>query len=274
MELNSQNLSPDRPQRVNILGVGVDPVTLTQAVSDIAAWIESRAQAYICACTVHTVMECRREEQMCRAVNRAALVVPDGMPLVWLSRAVSHWPVSRVYGPDLMLALCQLSLERSYSHYFYGGAAGVPEQLADRLQARFPGLQVAGVCSPPFRPLSPAENADIAARINQAAPDIVWVGLGTPKQDLWMAEFRPRLAAPVLVGVGAAFNFHTGLIPQAPRWMQRSGLEWLFRLSQEPGRLWYRYLVYNPWFLLLLCGQALGLKTYTLPNGDGPSHAR
>lgn len=265
--------SPNRSQRVNILGVGVNPVTLPQAVTQISTWIENRSRAYVCACTVHTVMECRRDEQMYRAVNGAGLAVPDGMPLVWLSRAASRRPVSRVYGPDLMLALCQLSLERGYSHYFYGGAAGVPEQLADKLQARFPGLRIAGVCSPPFRSLNPAESDDIATQINQAAPDIVWVGLGTPKQDLWMAEFRPRLAAPVLIGVGAAFNFHTGLIPQAPLWMQRSGLEWLFRLSQEPGRLWYRYLVYNPWFLLLLCGQALGLKTYNLPGSDGQSHS-
>jgi N-acetylglucosaminyldiphosphoundecaprenol N-acetyl-beta-D-mannosaminyltransferase len=271
VELYAQNRSPEHPPRVNILGVGINPVTLPQAVSNIAAWIESRARAYVCACTVHTVMECRWDEQMRRAVNGATLAVPDGMPLVWLSRAASRRPVSRVYGPDLMLALCQLSLERGYAHYFYGGAAGVSEQLADKLQARFPGLRVAGVYSPPFRPLDPNERADIAARINQAAPDIVWVGLGTPKQDLWMAEFRPRLSAPVLVGVGAAFNFHTGLIPQAPLWMQRSGLEWLFRLNQEPGRLWYRYLVYNPWFLLLLCGQALGLKTYTLPDGNDQS---
>lgn len=271
MELYAQNQSQDHLPRVNILGVGVHPVTLPQAVAHIAAWIESRTRAYVCACTVHTVMECRRDEQIRRAVNEAALTVPDGMPLVWLSRAASRRPVSRVYGPDLMLALCRLSLERGYSHYFYGGAAGVPEQLADRLQARFPGLRVTGAWSPPFRPLNPEESADIAARINQAAPDIIWVGLGTPKQDLWMAEFRPWLTAPVLVGVGAAFNFHTGLIPQAPLWMRRSGLEWLFRLSQEPGRLWYRYLVYNPWFLLLLCGQVLRLKTYPLPDGNGQS---
>jgi N-acetylglucosaminyldiphosphoundecaprenol N-acetyl-beta-D-mannosaminyltransferase len=214
-------------------------------------------------------MECQRDPCIRQAVNGAGLAAPDGMPLVWLSRARSGRPVSRVYGPDLLLSSCQLSVERGYSHYFYGGDAGVPELLASRLQAKFPGLKVAGVYSPPFRPLSPAESVEVVDRINEAGPDLVWVGLGTPKQDLWMAEYRPRLAAPVLVGVGAAFNFHTGLIPQAPAWMQRCGLEWLFRLIQEPGRLWYRYLVYNPWFVLLLAGQALGLKQYTLPDGDG-----
>ncbi len=201
---------------------------------------------------------------MRRAVNGAGLATPDGMPLVWLGKWKSQAQVSRVYGPDLMLALCQLSIEGGYSHYFYGGGAGVPELLAEKLQARFPKLKIAGGHSPPFRPLSAAEDAQIVKQINQAGPDIVWVGLGTPKQDLWMAAHRAQLTAPVLIGVGAAFDFHTGKIPQAPRWMQQAGLEWLFRLWQEPRRLWYRYLVYNPLFILLVLAQILRLKRYSL----------
>lgn len=253
------------PSRVNILGVNISPITMSQTVEQISGWIENYARQYVSVCTVHTIMECQRDPQMRRAVNQAGLATPDGMPLVWLSKWWSQGEVSRVYGPDLMLALSQFSVERGYTHYFYGGAAGVPEMLAEKLQARFPGLKVAGSYSPPFRPLTPAENAQIIEQINQTRADIVWVGLGTPKQDLWMAAHRAQLTAPVLIGVGAAFDFHTGRIPQAPRWMQQAGLEWFFRLCQEPRRLWYRYLVYNPLFILLVLAQVLKIRRYTLP---------
>ena len=250
--------------RVNILGVGISAITMPQALEQIAAWIDSRACQYVCVCTVHTVMECQRNETMRRVVNKAGLATPDGMPLVWLGRRQSKATVSRVYGPDLLLALSQLSVERGYRHFFYGGAAGVAELLADKLQVRFPGLKVVGTASPPFRSLTPAEEMEMVQTINQAEPDIVWVGLGTPKQDLWMAAQRSRLTAPVLIGVGAAFDFHTGRLPQAPPWMQQAGLEWLFRLCHEPRRLWHRYLIYNPLFLMLLVLQLSGLKRYSL----------
>lgn len=237
---------------------------MSQALDQICHWIENQACEYICACTVHTVMECQHDENVRCAVNGASLATPDGMPLVWLGRWKSQAQVSRIYGPDLVLALCQLSLERGYSHYFYGGAAGVPELLASRLGERFPGLKIAGTHSPPFRSLTTEEDAHIIEQINQTAPDIIWVGLGAPKQDLWMATHREQLAAPVLIGVGAAFDFHTGRIPQAPAWMQSAGLEWLFRLWQEPRRLAYRYLVYNPLFILLILTQILGLKQYSI----------
>ena len=250
--------------RVNILGVGISAITMAQALDQIAAWIENGTRRYVSVCTVHTVIECQLAETMRQAVNGAGLATPDGMPLVWLSKWKSRANVNRVYGPDLMLALCQLSVTRGYTHYFYGGAAGIPEQLAKNSKKQFPGLKIAGTCSPPFHPLTAVEQARIVEQINQTAPDILWVGLGTPKQDLWMAAHRPMLSAPVLIGVGAAFDFHTGRIPQAPAWMQRSGLEWLFRLWQEPRRLWYRYLVYNPLFILLVLAQMLGLKHYSL----------
>lgn len=250
--------------RDNILGVGISPITLEETINQIAAWIEDDARRYISACTVHTVMECQRDPAMRHAINQAGLAVPDGMPLVWLARRHSQRPVSRVYGPDLMLALCQQSAARGYRHYFWGGAPGVPEQLVKNLQAKFPGLAVAGVYSPPFQPLTGPEDETTISRLNQARADVIWVGLGTPKQDLWMAANRPRLTAPVLIGVGAAFDFHTGRIPQAPKWMQRSGLEWLFRLWQEPRRLAYRYLVYNPLFVFHTLAQLSGLKQYPL----------
>jgi N-acetylglucosaminyldiphosphoundecaprenol N-acetyl-beta-D-mannosaminyltransferase len=259
----TSNLQPPI-SRVNILGVAISAITMSQAVDQISRWIENRVCQYVSVCTVHTVMECQTNETMRRVINRAGLATPDGMPLVWLSRWQSETAVSRVYGPDLMLALCQLSAEQGYSHYFLGGAAEVPALLAHNLQTRFPGLQVTGAYSPPFRPLTPAEDARIVEQINRADPDIVWVGLGTPKQDLWMAAHRAQLTAPVLIGVGAAFDFHTGRIPQAPRWMQQTGLEWVFRLCQEPKRLWYRYLVYNPLFILLVTAQLLGLRRYSL----------
>jgi len=163
-----------------------------------------------------------------------------------------------------LLAVCEVSAERGYKHFFYGGAEGVPVLLAKGLQSRFPGLQVVGAYSPPFRDLSQAEEKEIEAMINQTDPDIIWVGLGTPKQDLWMARHRPNLNAPVIIAIGAAFDFHTGRVPQAPARMQRYGLEWLFRLVQEPGRLWHRYLVYNPWFVLKVIEQRLGLRKYQI----------
>jgi N-acetylglucosaminyldiphosphoundecaprenol N-acetyl-beta-D-mannosaminyltransferase len=165
--------------------------------------------------------------------------------------------VERVYGPDVMLAACERGQALGHSHFFYGGVDGVAEQLAARLRARFPALRVAGSYAPPFRPLTDDEEREIAARINSSGADIVWVGLGTPKQDYWVARFRPLLEAPVLIAVGAAFDFHAGRVRQAPRWMQRSGLEWLFRLSQDPQRLWRRYLVGNPRFVYLVAQQLL-----------------
>ena len=252
--------------RINVLGVGVSALNMEMALEIIEGWIERREPHYVCVTGVHGVMESQRDENLRRIHNRAGLVTPDGMPLVWLSRLKGFRHVERVYGPDLMLALCGRSAAKGYRHFFYGGAQGVPEQLAARLQERFPGLQVAGTFSPPFRPLTPEEDDQIIQMINEAAPDIVWVGLSTPKQERWMAEHVGRLTAPVLIGVGAAFDFLTGRKPQAPRWMQRAGLEWLFRLLTEPRRLWRRYLINNPLFVALVVLQALGARKWEMTN--------
>ncbi len=254
----------EEPARVNILGVGVSAINMTMALQIIEGWVAHRESHYVCVTGVHGVMESQRDESLRQIHNQAGLVTPDGMPLVWLSRFKGFRYVDRVYGPDLMLALCEHSVEEGYRHFFYGGAEGVPEQLAAVLQKRFPDLQVVGTFSPPFRPLTPHEDEQITRMINMSNPDIVWVGLGSPKQEYWMADHRARLTAPVLIGVGAAFDFLTGRKLQAPRWMQRAGLEWLFRLLTEPRRLWRRYLINNPLFVALVVLQALGLRRYSL----------
>jgi N-acetylglucosaminyldiphosphoundecaprenol N-acetyl-beta-D-mannosaminyltransferase len=201
-------------------------------------------------------MESVRDATLRRIHAEAAMVTPDGMPLVWLARRAGY-RADRVYGPDLMLAVCEASQHTGWRHFFYGGNEGVADLLVARLQARFPGLQVAGTYCPPFRPLSDDESDAVVEQISAASADIVWVGLSTPKQERWMAQHVSRLHGCVLIGVGAAFDFHAGLKKQAPRWIQRSGLEWLFRLATEPRRLWRRYLRNNPEFIWRVAGQVL-----------------
>ncbi len=250
----------------------MDPVCPHRALARIERWIATGDKQYVCVSGIHGVMESQRDEGLRAIHNSAGMVVPDGMPLVWLSRLHGFSEVERVYGPDLLLACCHRSLETGYRHFFYGGGPGVPEQLIDRLTARFPGLLVAGAFSPPFRALTSEEDLALVRRINAAQPDIVWVGLSTPKQERWMSEHRDRLDAPVFIGVGAAFDFHAGLKRQAPRWMQRNGLEWMFRLLTEPRRLWRRYLRNNPHFVWLILLQSLGFRRYEVqsaPSGGG-----
>jgi len=257
-------LESDPPARVNVLGVGVSAINIADALANIDRWIATGAHRYVCVTGVHGVMESQRDPALRDIHNRAGLVTPDGMPLVWLSWLHGHDQVERVYGPDLMLACCAASVTKGYRHFFYGGGTGVPELLVARLQQRFPGLTVAGTWSPPFRELSEAEEEALSARIAAARPDIVWVGLSTPKQERWMARYVGRLRVPVLIGVGAAFDMHAGVKKQAPRWMQRSGLEWLFRLATEPRRLGRRYLINNPWFVWRLLLQSAGMVRHDL----------
>jgi N-acetylglucosaminyldiphosphoundecaprenol N-acetyl-beta-D-mannosaminyltransferase len=202
-------------------------------------------------------MESYRDHSLRGIHNAAGLVTPDGMPLVWLGRFMGA-RIDRVYGPDLMLAVCESSVEKRYSHFLYGGAPNVPEKLAQELTDRFPGLRIAGTYSPPFRELTAEEDRRAVEMINASGAQIVWVGISTPKQERWMFSHVRSLKVPVMIGVGAAFDIHAGLKPQAPPWMRRSGLEWLFRLGTEPRRLWKRYAVNNPMFMALAARQLLG----------------
>lgn len=255
-------------ERVNILGVGLSAINMEMALEQMACWIDNQSRQYVVVAPVYTVMLCQEMPGLRDVLNRAGMVTPDGMPLVFLSRRMGYQHVGRVYGPDLMMAFSALAAEQGYSNYYYGGSEGVPEELADVMTRHFPALHIAGTYSPPFRELTNEEQDVVVNRINAANPDCVWVGLGSPKQDHWMAQMRSRLTAPVLVGVGAAFDFHTGRVKQAPRWMQRSALEWLFRLFTEPGRLWRRYLIYNPLFIWYILLQVLGLRRLPLPEPD------
>lgn len=237
-------------RRVDILGVHVSAIDLPMALAEIERWVTAGEQHYVCVTGVHGVMESQRDSELRAIHNRSGLTTPDGMPMVWAGhRAGATW-MKRVYGPDLMLAVLARAVELGRTSYLYGGREGIPDLLAEQLLARFPGLSIVGAYSPPFRELTPEEDSAIVDRINAADPDLVWVGLSTPKQERWMAAHVGRLAAPVLLGVGAAFDIHAGTLRQAPPWLQRSGLEWAYRLYREPRRLWRRYLSNNPRFML------------------------
>lgn len=254
-----------RVEKVDILGVGVSAIDMPMALSILDGWITENSNGngrcrYVCIRDVHGVMASQHNADLRQIHKDAGLVTPDGMPLVWLSRLRGYSQVRRVCGPDLMLEVCAQSRAKGYRHFFYGGAEGVAERLAARLCDRYPGLTVAGSYCPPFRPLTEAEEGEVIDLINDAAPDIVWVGLSTPKQEYWMARQAQHLKAATLIGVGAAFDFHAGITKRAPRWMQRNGLEWFYRLLSEPRRLWRRYLILAPKFLWLLALEGLGLR--------------
>jgi N-acetylglucosaminyldiphosphoundecaprenol N-acetyl-beta-D-mannosaminyltransferase len=238
-------------QRVNVLGVDVNVLSLRDAMTTIEQWICRRVHHYVCITGAHGVMESRRDEQLRGILNRAGMVTADGMSLVWFSRLVRKAPAERVYGPDLMRALTSISPERGYRHFYYGGPPGLAENLKEAMEIAYPGVTIVGTLSPPFHELTPLEDNAVVAQINATCPDIVWVGLSTPKQEFWMARHLGQINAPVMIGVGAAFDFLAGTKRQAPLWMQRNGLEWLFRLVTEPRRLWRRYLYIVPGFALL-----------------------
>ncbi|HET7208402.1 MAG TPA: WecB/TagA/CpsF family glycosyltransferase [Terriglobales bacterium] len=257
-------LPPSRA-RANVLGVGIDALNMATAVSAIDAAIAAGQKGYVCVTGVHGVMEAQRDDQFRTVLNNSFLTTPDGMPTVWVGKWQGFRRMDRVYGPDLMLAVCEMSTVRRYTHYLYGGKPGVTEQLRSVLERRFPGIRVVGTYCPPFRRLNREEECDLIQHVGKLQPDLFWVGLSTPKQERFMAEFIHKLDARVMVGVGAAFDIHTGQIKDSPPWVKRAGLQWLHRLSQEPGRLWKRYLLNNPQFLLDICLQFAGLRTYPTP---------
>lgn len=250
--------------RVNVLGVGITVLNLQIALEQIANAVRNRHKGYICVTGVHGVMEAQKDESFRAILNGAFLCTPDGMPMVWAGKLAGHSQMRRVYGPDLMLDVCAWSQTHPCRHFLFGGGPGVADQLVEKLTARFPKLEIAGVFTPPFRPLTPAEQEELLLKVKAAHPDIFWVGLSTPKQEKFMAEYMPKLDATLMIGVGAAFDFLSGRVRQAPRWMQRSGLEWLYRLCSEPRRLAGRYLKNNPPFLARVVMQFFRLKKYTL----------
>jgi len=252
-------------KRVNVLGVGVTVLNVPTAVEALLEAVRQRRKGYVCVSNVHVLVEAQQNPAYKQVLNQAFLVTPDGMPLVWAGRLAGHREMARVYGPDLMLAVFEATRDTGHTHFLYGGVPGVAEELKLRLESRFPGVRIVGTGCPPFRPLNPAEEAALIAQVSAARPDFFWTSISTPKQDLFNAALLPRLDTTLMIGVGAAFDFHSGRVLQAPRWIQRSGLEWLFRLCREPRRLWKRYLTVNPIFLALVFCQATGLKKYPLP---------
>ena len=249
-------------QHLPILGSRIASVTYSEAVEIILERAARPAShAYVCAANVHCVSMARRDPAYREALNGSLLTVPDGQPLVWAHRLLRGRRLpDRVYGPTLMLKLCEAAAARGVSIYLYGGKSDVPEALAAALRGKYPALRVAGAFSPPFGdrpPDDPELDREIKA-INNSGAGLVFIGLGAPRQEFFMARHTARIR-PVMIGVGAAFDFHAGRVPQAPPWMQRRGLEWLFRLGTEPRRLWKRYLFYNPYFLARLMLQVCGL---------------
>jgi N-acetylglucosaminyldiphosphoundecaprenol N-acetyl-beta-D-mannosaminyltransferase len=261
---------------VNVLAVGVHAVDMQASVDYIRSVILQRKKTYVCVTGVHGVMEAQRDPHFLGILNSCPLVVPDGMPLVWAGHLQDHRSMGRVYGPDLMLEVCRALAPMHVRHFLYGGTPGVAEELKASLQEKVPGIQVVGVYTPPFRDLTAEEEQALASQVADCAPDVLWVGLSTPKQERFMAKFIDRLEVPVMLGVGAAFDLHTGRMKDAPEWMKRCGLQWLHRLIQDPKRLWKRYLRNNPEFVVRFAWQifsqkAIGFRRRAFHSG-GPTH--
>jgi N-acetylglucosaminyldiphosphoundecaprenol N-acetyl-beta-D-mannosaminyltransferase len=247
------------PDAVDVVGIPLGLIDYEGALDWIESMVEARQQGYVCVCNVHAVMAAAEDPKLRAALMGSSLNVPDGQPLVWALNMLGHSLKDRVYGPELMARYCARAVSSGQRMYLYGGRnQGALVQLALNLRQRYPGVRIVGGYSPPHRPLTTEERAAVVKEINGSHADVVWVGIGVPKQEKWMAEMRSELEAPVLAGVGAAFDFHAGLVPQAPNWLQESGLEWAYRLAHEPRRLWRRYMRYNPRFVGAFARQLRG----------------
>lgn len=247
-------------QRVNILGVGVSVLNMPSALSQSEALIERGGRGYVCVTGVHGIMEAQADESFRRILNASFLTTPDGMPTVWMGKLSGYKDMARVYGPDFMLGLCEQGVAKNFRHFFYGGKDGVAEELRDALTKRFPGLQVVGTYTPPFRPLNAGEEEQLRRQLEACKPDILWCGLSTPKQERFMAAYQDSLPVKLMVGVGAAFDLLSGNLDEAPDWMKRAGLQWLYRMIKEPKRLWRRYLSNNPRFVWKVFLQKTGFR--------------
>jgi N-acetylglucosaminyldiphosphoundecaprenol N-acetyl-beta-D-mannosaminyltransferase len=254
----------DQAARANVLGVGVSAISMAEAVEYSDRFLQTDAQGYICVTGVHGVMEAQTDEHFREILNSSFLTTPDGMPTVWVGRWQGMNNMGRVYGPDFMLELCRLSVARGYRHFLYGGKEGIAEELKTKLRSLFPGLEIVGIYTPPFRPLTATEEKALEQDLATLKPDILWCGLSTPKQERFMSQYCGRLPVKLMVGVGAAFDINSGNLKDAPGWMKQAGLQWLFRMVMEPRRLASRYLKNNPRFMFLILLQLLGLRKYQL----------
>jgi N-acetylglucosaminyldiphosphoundecaprenol N-acetyl-beta-D-mannosaminyltransferase len=252
-------------ERINILGVGIHAVDIQVSASMIKSVIEEGDKGYVCLTGVHGIMEAQGNFDLRSIFARAILVAPDGMPTVWIGRLKGHPMTRRVFGPDLMVYILGLEEFRACGHFFCGGAPGVADRLRDEMLRRFPETKILGTYSPPFRQMTDVEENEFVTNVRALRPDIIWVGLSTPKQEKFMARYLPMLDTSVMIGVGAAFLFHTGAISDSPDWVKNLSLQWLHRLLQEPTRLWRRYLSNNPSFVFHFTLQLIGWKRHPLP---------
>jgi N-acetylglucosaminyldiphosphoundecaprenol N-acetyl-beta-D-mannosaminyltransferase len=263
--MNAQFTLP-RNARANVLGIAVDAINLPGAVNVIEEAVRTGTQGYVCVTSVHGIMEARRSPEFHNILRRALLVTPDGMPTVWIGHLQGHSHMRRVFGPDLMMAICARAPQNQIRHFLYGGNPGVADELADKLQRMIPSISIVGTFTPPFRPLNSSEQETLQRKMEAVRPDVVWIGLSTPKQEKFMADYIGGLPCKIMIGVGAAFDIHTGRVKDAPRWVKSAGLQWAHRCCQEPKRLWKRYLVNNSAFLAALGLQLTGLRRYSLPH--------
>jgi N-acetylglucosaminyldiphosphoundecaprenol N-acetyl-beta-D-mannosaminyltransferase len=257
-----------KSERFNVFGVAMDAVNLSTAIASTLAATKSGTSEYVCLTGAHGIVEARRDPLLAKAFRNAVLMLPDGMPTVWIAWWKGLYHVDRVFGPDLMLGVIDQSQTSGERHFLLGGNPGVVEELVNCLQARFPAACIVGTYTPPFRRLNSDEEAELATLLEECRPDIVWVGIGTPKQELFMSEYVGRLKIPVMVGVGAAFDFHTRRLKDSPQWVKRAGLQWFHRLMQDPKRLWWRYLRTNTLFLAHAAMALFRLRNYPTLTGD------
>jgi N-acetylglucosaminyldiphosphoundecaprenol N-acetyl-beta-D-mannosaminyltransferase len=258
--------SSESSPSVNVLGVRVDALSMNGALSKIAGILRTGGKGYLSAINVYGVMEAQRDAGLAAAYANATIAIPDGMPMAWVGRFRGYRDIERIAGPDLMREVFLRREFARYTHFFYGGNEGVAEELAENFRQLAPWARVVGTYTPPFRDLTQAEERDLIARINRCRPDMIWVGIGTPKQDKFMLRYLSKFNTHVMFGVGAAFDFHTGRIQDCSEWIKRAGLQWVHRLVQDPRRLWWRYLRNNPAFLCRITLQLAGLRTYPPTN--------
>ncbi|MBB5059683.1 N-acetylglucosaminyldiphosphoundecaprenol N-acetyl-beta-D-mannosaminyltransferase [Granulicella aggregans] len=260
-----------RSPRATVLDVEIDAVNMRQALAHIDAELRSGRKGYVCLAGVHGIMEAYRDRALAQIFAEAALVMPDGMPTVWVGRHQGHHSMERVAGPDLMLEVMAGTEFRNSTHFLCGGKAGVAEELRDTLRSRFPQVKIVGTHTPPFGPMSTVQERQLTTKINRLKPDIIWVGISTPKQERFMARYLAQFDTKLMFGVGAAFDFHTGRIKDCPEWVKLWGLQWLDRLLQDPRHLWKRHLRNNPAFLAAIALQLMGLRSY--PRKPEPAAA-